>query len=942
MNFSARTLHFVFALVSALILSPLYAQAQSATPTPRIALVIGNAAYADQALATTANDAGLIAQTLQAAGFDVVGARDLDGQSLRTAFRDFLDKAAAAGPDMQAFVYLSGRALQYNGDNYFVPIDARITHDAEAPLEAVRLSDFTHALAQTPGRVRIVVIDGARANPYAAEGSPLAPGLALVDPEPGELIAFNAAPGTLAGDEQGPYGVYGKTLAGAMRQGGVDIAEVFDQTRVLVNQQTQGALIPWSASKLDGPYYVFERAADTPPPPVAAAAQEASRPISALSPQDAYAAALARDTMSAYEAFLAAHPHSDQARRVRAILAARREAAFWRRSVNANTPRAYWTYLQVYPKGPHVADARRRLAILSAQFEPPPDFRPAAYEDLPPPPPDERFYEERPVYAFDDFGPPPPPPPTYYVYEDEDEWRDLPPPPPPQAVGALPALAIAIPLAVGAVAYHDRWHREGLAPRGYRPPPPPPPAPPPLPANIKPIAPPPPQPVLAVPQRSGMAVVKPLPPIGPAPIRAKPPAAPVAPGAPPPVAQPGAATTAPTPVPGAPPAAGKSGAAFAVTRTLAGWRRQAHTLAGSAEPGRSSWEPPRGDGRARCSSLGRRARRGAFAFTFTLAGRRRQAAALTLTGSAEPGRSSRQPPRGDGRARCSSFGRRARRGAFAFTRALAGRRRQAAARTIAGCEPVCSSWEAVCDAGSGRPLTAGRSAFGGHAPSPSRQTAAHSPGSNCAGGPCCSRRQPGRPAYVPACRGDQAGAYAPARIASAGRAGGADAASCRQTGASSFKVAGAAEAPCPGNETARRGADRAQAATGSTRPCGASICARGSRAGAPPVTRRPCSVCTRRRLSLSRPGRNWLHSSLRRLHVRPRFTRRRLLPSCTRRRLSLSRPRHRWCVRRLRRLRPRCKRRLPRLFMRRRSLPRPRALHAASPACRPARNRRER
>jgi hypothetical protein len=40
----------------------------------RSALVIGNAAY--QAGETSANDAGLIAQTLQAAGFDVVGARD--------------------------------------------------------------------------------------------------------------------------------------------------------------------------------------------------------------------------------------------------------------------------------------------------------------------------------------------------------------------------------------------------------------------------------------------------------------------------------------------------------------------------------------------------------------------------------------------------------------------------------------------------------------------------------------------------------------------------------------------------------------------------------------------------------------------------------------------------------------------------------------------------
>ena len=39
----------------------------------RIALVIGNAGYQTGALQTSANDAGLIAQTLQAAGFDVVG-----------------------------------------------------------------------------------------------------------------------------------------------------------------------------------------------------------------------------------------------------------------------------------------------------------------------------------------------------------------------------------------------------------------------------------------------------------------------------------------------------------------------------------------------------------------------------------------------------------------------------------------------------------------------------------------------------------------------------------------------------------------------------------------------------------------------------------------------------------------------------------------------------
>ena len=534
------------------------AEAQQPAANPRIAFVVGNATYRDAALATPANDAGLVAQTLQSAGFDVVGARDLDGQSLRTALRDFLQKAAAAGPDMQAFVYLAGRAIQYNGDNYFVPVDAQINRDADVPIEAIRIADFSHALAATPGRARIVVLDAARANPYATQGSPLAPGLALVDPERGELIAFNAAPGTLAGDEEGPYGVYGKTLAGAIRQGGVDIVQAFDQTRVSVNAETQGALLPWSASKLGAPFYVFERAADAPPLALSFAETE-RRPISSFSAEDAYAAAVERDTLKGYREFLAAYPNSDQARRVRAILAVRRESAYWRRTVGADTPRAYWTYLHTYPKGPHIPDARRRLAMLSAEFEPPPDFRPEAFADLPPPPPDELVYDDRPIYAFDDFGPPPPPPPVQYGYVEDDDWRDLPPPPPPAEIGLLPVLGVALPIAIGAVAFQHGFHHDGIAPRGQ-------PqfrraafAPPPLPANIKPVAPP--APVAAAAPVANAAVVKPLRPMGrrgqpggPGAAQGKPPGAPTAPApAAPTAAAPAAPGQAPKPVP---PAAG--------------------------------------------------------------------------------------------------------------------------------------------------------------------------------------------------------------------------------------------------------------------------------------------------------------------------------------------------------------------------------------------------
>ena len=174
------------------------APAGAAPTEKRLALVIGNAAYQTGALATPANDAGLIAQTLQAAGFDVVGARDLDEDSLRHAFRDFVDHVSKAGPDTVVAIYFAGYGLQLAGENYLVPIDATIAHDSDVPVRALRLSDYTHALAGLHLKAAIVVLDAARANPFSLSGPGLAGGLALVEPEPGMLIAFNAAPGTVA------------------------------------------------------------------------------------------------------------------------------------------------------------------------------------------------------------------------------------------------------------------------------------------------------------------------------------------------------------------------------------------------------------------------------------------------------------------------------------------------------------------------------------------------------------------------------------------------------------------------------------------------------------------------------------------------------------------------------------------------------------------------
>jgi uncharacterized caspase-like protein len=422
--------------------------AAPAAPQPderRIALVVGNADYQAGKLQTPANDAGLIAQTLQAAGFDVVGARDLDQESLRRSFKDFLEKATSSGPNTVAFIYLNGYGLQLEGENYFVPIDAKIERDLDVPTQAVRISDYTRPLNTLNLKATILVLDAARQNPFAKAGTPLASGLALVDPQPNAMVAFSAAPGTIAPEaKQGSYGPYAQALTEMMREGGFKLDELFERVRLRVNATTKGAQVPWNASNIEVPFVFFERSADAPAETATVEEKAPSitqEPIAELGPQEAYIAAVNRDTIEAYQEFIAAYPENPLAKRARALVAARREAVTWRRSRTSDTPAAYWSYLKRYPKGPHAADCRRRLDYLSAELEAPEAFDEIEY-DVAPPPPEEIAYVERPVIFFDDpeFAfVEPPLPPVYWLPPLPVYIVELPPPPPPIAIFVLPA-----------------------------------------------------------------------------------------------------------------------------------------------------------------------------------------------------------------------------------------------------------------------------------------------------------------------------------------------------------------------------------------------------------------------------------------------------------------------------------------------------------------------
>jgi uncharacterized caspase-like protein len=244
------------------------AVAASAMAQSHVALVIGNSAYqAAPSLATTAADAEIVAETLRGAGYDVAELHDVRQADIGQTMRDFIDKAAAAGPDGVAFFYFAGHAAQSGGENYLVPVDAVINRNTEVADETFRLNDLVGELAKLPLAARIVILDASRDHKLGvAANQPVPKGLAKAETVPGVLIAFAAAPDAVTALENEAYSAFTVALVTLMRQPGLDMVQILKATQQQVNKATAGRQMPWTTGNLPVELILFAALAPAPAP----------------------------------------------------------------------------------------------------------------------------------------------------------------------------------------------------------------------------------------------------------------------------------------------------------------------------------------------------------------------------------------------------------------------------------------------------------------------------------------------------------------------------------------------------------------------------------------------------------------------------------------------------------------------------------------------------
>ena len=218
----------------------------------RIALVIGNANYANGPLKNPINDATDISVALKLSGFEVIDQRNASLIDMTRAIRQFGDKLLNADVGL---VYFSGHGIEAKGRNYLIPVNATMLREDEIAFQSIDANLILEKMNTANKSVNILIIDACRDNPFTRSFRGVNKGLAQMDAPAGTIVAFATSPGKTAADGIGRNSPFTRSLVQAMKKANTPIEAVFKEVRKNVVEETKGQQTPWESSSLIGDFY---------------------------------------------------------------------------------------------------------------------------------------------------------------------------------------------------------------------------------------------------------------------------------------------------------------------------------------------------------------------------------------------------------------------------------------------------------------------------------------------------------------------------------------------------------------------------------------------------------------------------------------------------------------------------------------------------------------
>jgi Tfp pilus assembly protein PilF len=219
----------------------------------KVALVIGNQKYAQSPLRNPNNDASAIAQALRDLKFDAVTEKhDLTNRQLRAEIDQF--STGLKQGDL-ALSYYAGHGIQANEQNYLIPIDF-MGSEADLPYDAYPAGQVRDKLEQSGARLRILILDACRNNPFRGKRDGTKGLSAMGSSVEGTYIAYATADNGVADDNPSEQnGLFTKQLLSALRTPGLEMKEIFEKTKEDVYTASRKAQRPFTYDGVVGRFY---------------------------------------------------------------------------------------------------------------------------------------------------------------------------------------------------------------------------------------------------------------------------------------------------------------------------------------------------------------------------------------------------------------------------------------------------------------------------------------------------------------------------------------------------------------------------------------------------------------------------------------------------------------------------------------------------------------
>lgn len=226
----------------------------------RLALVIGNCNYEHAVpLSNPVNDADAIAETLQLLGFDVMKYSNSSQKDMKKAIDSFGEKMKKYNVGL---FFFAGHGIQVDGYNYLIPVDANVKEEYDAEYNCVNTGRVLAKMEASEANTNIIILDACRNNPFKKgwTRSLSAKGLAFMEAPTGTLIAYSTSPGNTASDGTGEYGLYTESLLKYIGDPDLNVLQVFQQTRKVVKEKSNGEQVPWESTSLIDDFYFNQSA----------------------------------------------------------------------------------------------------------------------------------------------------------------------------------------------------------------------------------------------------------------------------------------------------------------------------------------------------------------------------------------------------------------------------------------------------------------------------------------------------------------------------------------------------------------------------------------------------------------------------------------------------------------------------------------------------------